>query len=220
MPNISAMMIHRTGIPYGQNGGLASFSAFPSNNVALRGAGGLNSNPMAQFTSQRLPGPFSNNIGGFSLNSSLGLLSDMADVKKRVASDGFRNSIDANKRQRLSSPTVQKESPILMQRLSSMSGGFPMPKWGGVKNKKLQSNQRTDEGAAAEEAKKVLARHGAFPMPPLSDGGSRKQSDLSLRSYRELWKDTDVDLREEVLARKLERSSLGISQRKPTTSSF
>jgi hypothetical protein len=205
--HINPSMIQRTGNPFGLDharNNLAGYS-FPSNSSALGNLAGLGM--MAQFPPQRLQLPFNNN----STLASLSILSDMAvgDLKKRAASDDFRNAIDAKRRKLLSpasSPATPKETPIMMQRLSSMSGGFPMPKWA-----KSQSKQGT---AASASGSNILPRHGAFPMPPLCDGGANKLSNISLRSYRQLWEDTDADLREEVLARRLERPSKGISQRK------
>lgn len=92
-----------------------------------------------------------------------------------------------------------------------------MPKWAGVNKTANHGEPRNDNAMAMFSditEKKVQRKHGAFPMPPLTDGTMKSMSKLSLRSYRQLWKDTDSDLREEVLARKMERTSLKLFNRK------
>jgi len=175
-----------------------------------------------RFPPPRLHESFqNNNVMYAGLQSPLNMLSDMAVMdgnSKRAAKDNWNlQHVDA-KRQKMASSSdsssVVKESPALMQRLSSLSGGFPMPKWAGAMAVPRAREGSMDVASSSPVAKQVLPKHGAFPMPALKDGGSSKAvSSSSLRSYRELWKDTDMDLREEVLARRLERASLKISNR-------
>lgn len=190
---------------------------FPTNKYPSMGMVGYAG--MGQFPPQILQGSIQNRLPS-GLQSPLGMLSDMATMgnnNKRGTSDYMQG--DPNKRQRLAAAgaPVNTDGPVLIKRLSSMTGGFPMPKWAGVNKTANHGEPRNDNAMAMFSditEKKVQRKHGAFPMPPLTDGTMKSMSKLSLRSYRQLWKDTDSDLREEVLARKMERTSLKLFNRK------
>jgi len=186
---------------------LGGFS-FPSSGLAGFNAGGLPS--IGQFPSQRLQ---TSTFAGYSgrlpgIQSPLGVLSDIASEEgvKRVATDELQKA--ESKRLKMttqsSSLGLLRDNPHLLQRLSSMGGGFPMPKWGGAKKFGFKTKQ-----AKVTSTKRQLssAKHGAFPMPALTGKGTKAVLPKTFHSYRQLWHGTDVDLREEVLARKLERGS-------------
>lgn len=156
---------------------------------------------LGQFPPQRLQATFPAGMAG--LQTPLNMLSDIAtgEGNKRPATDMFGNP--SAKRTKMA-PMVHgnslKNNPMLMKRLAAMSGGFPMPKWG---MKKVPQQQRVENAETVQ--KEVLPRHGAFPMPGAKEQVTKKVSSSSLKSYKKLWDETDVDLREEVLARRLGR---------------
>ena len=111
--------------------GLAAYPPFSNNNLAFH-VQALNG--IAQFPPQRLQVPVHN--GSLALNTTLRTLSEMAKVNgnKRAVNDSYGGGLHDAKRQRKVAqpiPSATSVSPMLMQRLSSMTGGFPMPKWGG-----------------------------------------------------------------------------------------
>ena len=180
---------------------------FPSNKLPVTlsslGLGGIGA--VNQFPPQRIQASF--HQGASCLKSPLEMLSERATGEKRTTSSDFRGP--EAKRQKLSPspPNVLQDNPKLLERLTSLSGGFPGPKWGATK-------KSTDSETLSSAQEKKASQRGAFPLPSLGDGRTKDMAKISLKSYQELWKDTDIDLREEVLARKLERSNCRISQRK------
>lgn len=184
---------------------MAGFSTFPSNKLTLSsiGVGGIS--VMNQYPPQRIQASLRQGASG--MQSSFGMLPEMGIRDKRTATDETHGK-DA-KRQKLctTTPSALNDNPKLLERLSSLSGGFPGPKWGSVKKIKIEDESKRPE-------KKGSSHRGSFPMPALADCRAKNMSKISLNTYRELWKDTDIDLREEVLARKLERASYKMSHRK------
>jgi hypothetical protein len=169
---------------------------------------------LVQFPPPRLqstfPGPQPLSFGGSNgVQQSLNMLCDVA-----VAGDqgvGKRTRDDLRKpeayKRRKTEQSDSKDNPVLLQRLTAMGGGFPMPKWGAGFMRKSKPKPLPPQMLPKTKL-------GAFPMPALKDRGSSMNMAPSLSSYKALWRDTDLDLREEVLARKLERGRVIISQGK------
>lgn len=184
---------------------LGGFS-FPSSSLNGFSVGGLPS--IGQFPSQRLQASSFSGLSDHSpgVQSPLGILSDIASGEgmKRIATDELQKA--ESKRLRIatqqSSSSLLKDNPYLLERLSTMRGGFPMPKWGGAKQFALKTKQ-----TRVTKRQLSSAKHGGFPMPSISGKGAKDVSSKSFNSYKQLWYNTDIDLREEVLARKLERGS-------------
>jgi hypothetical protein len=132
------------------------------------------------------------------VQQSLSMLCDVAisdpvrGGAKRIAAGDFRKQ-DFMKRRKIDTPPMQ--NPKLLERVSSLGGGFPMPKWGGAKEFKPK----------APEPLKLKPSLGAFPMPGMK---SQKQGVApSLSGFKNLWYDTDQDLRKEVFSRRLRRAN-------------
>lgn len=75
-----------------------------------------------------------------------------------------------------------------------------MPKWGGAHSKKNKEK--------LPAAKTPTVRLGAFPMPPLKEGTTRRTPTLA--SYKSLWRNAELELRREIFSRKLHRGSVEI----------
>jgi hypothetical protein len=142
-----------------------------------------------------------NNGGG--IQQSLNMLCDVAagdQGVKRTTRDDL-HSPGGSKRLKTDAFPAVKDNPVLLERLSALGGGFPMPKWGNFGMKKSKPK--------APDSPKPTPRIGAFPMPSLKEGQNPNLAP-SLSSYKMLWRGTDHDLRKEVLARKLQRGSVKI----------
>jgi hypothetical protein len=177
----------------GNSGGLLPFNKVDP-------FGRLRLTSMAQFPTNRMPASFSgqrmiqtHTPGSF--QQSLSMLCDVAVADpgtKRIAADDLRKQ-DAMKRRRIETPSMQNSK--LLERLGSLGGGFPMPKWAGAKKFTPK----------APEPLKLKPSLGAFPMPGIK---SQKQGFApSLSAYKNLWYDTNQDLRKEVFSRRLRRAN-------------
>lgn len=100
--------------------------------------------------------------------------------------------------------TSIQDNPLLLERLSSMSG-FRMPKWNGGK-------QPVHSGDG-DVTKILLPKHGAFPMPAIVERSTEPRCRYSFDKFSKLWKETDEDIRAEVLARRLEQTKVPIPPR-------
>ena len=193
-------MIHRTGDPYNMDS--KNGNAFLQGNMA-------NSLPI-QFPPPRIPANFQGhtNLGGNGggLQQSLSMLCVVAvgdqPGGKRTASDELMKN-EAVKRHKIGSREISKDNPVLMERLSSLGGGFPMPKWAGF--------QRSTPKEAQPVVKQPTPMLGAFPLPPLKDRKSSHMS-LALSSYKDLWQNADHELRKEILARRLEHGNIKVME--------
>lgn len=214
--------------------GMSNVNPFPtSNNVNHRG--GLisgNSFTSSSATTSNAASPF----GGVGMNAagiqqSLNMLCDVAvagepgsattsinNSHKRFALGEAPRPLDsAFKRRRTSqqaAATPPMQNPKLLERLSSLGGGFPMPKWAGVgggKNK--EKSQRSHQ--AQLQLKPSL---GSFPMPGIQN---QKHSQIGrLDGYDALWNQhapaaassntNDYELQKEILARQFCKSNTRI----------
>eukprot|EP00339_Tiarina_fusa_P015395 CAMPEP_0117051468 /NCGR_PEP_ID=MMETSP0472-20121206/35557_1 /TAXON_ID=693140 ORGANISM="Tiarina fusus, Strain LIS" /NCGR_SAMPLE_ID=MMETSP0472 /ASSEMBLY_ACC=CAM_ASM_000603 /LENGTH=208 /DNA_ID=CAMNT_0004765685 /DNA_START=92 /DNA_END=718 /DNA_ORIENTATION=+ len=181
----------------GKSGGLLPFNKVdPLGRLRMSSIG-------SQFPTSRLPAALSGqrmmqaaHNTPASVQQSLSMLCDVAMSEpagsKRMYADDLRRQ-DPMKRRKIETPPMQ--NPILLERLSSLGGGFPMPKWAGAKKFKPK----------APEPLKLKPSLGAFPMPGVK---SQKQGFTpALSGYKNLWYDTDQDLRKEVFARRLCRAN-------------
>jgi hypothetical protein len=183
----------------------------------------------AQFPPQRLPSTFAattSHGGGFPLPGQaqrskltsqqllqhqlpLSLLCDVASGHevdaggaKRAAADAPGSSNKRFKTDYLLKPSPIKDTPMLLDRISSLGGGFPMPKWSGFV--KAKSHAAQVQPIPLEVTFKLK---GGFPMPRLQEGKDIDTS-ATLTSFRNLWSSTDRELRQEILARKLQRGNV------------
>mmetsp|Transcript_14989 Transcript_14989/g.24244 ORF Transcript_14989/g.24244 Transcript_14989/m.24244 type:complete len:239 (-) Transcript_14989:545-1261(-) len=182
--------------------------------------------------------PFSSATSTRRLSTSnglpLNLLVDAAIGKVSAGGNGNKRSLEDTTKLQTSPPSspykkprveVQvppMSNPKLMERLTSLSGGFPMPKWGNFKKKQ--------KSAIAQEALKVsedmdtsnnshmnVSRVGGFPMPSLLER-KQPQQPPSLQSFQQLWQEThvedsmedDLELRKELFSRKLHKAKVQI----------
>lgn len=103
-----------------------------------------------------------------------------------------------------------KDNPLLVERVTALGGGFPMPKWAGI-GKKVKAKEDVNERQQAQAASiPPPTRIGAFPMPPLTDCKDLSVNAPTLSSYKNLWQGTDLDVRKEILARRLHRGDVKI----------
>jgi hypothetical protein len=189
-----------------------------------------------QFPTPRIPSQFltpthlmvGNNSGGGGggLQPSLGMLCDVAgavDLKRPAVSDNNKMLMnpkrfkpmtvaEMNHLHNASKPVPLKDNPILLERISALGGGFPMPKWGramgGVGGGSKGKTPAVDATAASTATLERLAKkQGGFPMPSLK---GRVTLEPTLSSYKSLWTSTDSDLRREVLSRQLHRGHVKI----------
>ena len=120
---------------------------------------------------------------------------------KHQLSPPFKNEPNAS-----SKPVLLKDNPVLLERISSLGGGF---KWGGFGKSLFKSK------AAQQSANKVQepppTRIGAFPMPSV-DGRlpALLEKKPMLTSFKALWRTTDRELRPEVFSRNLQRGHVTI----------
>jgi hypothetical protein len=161
---------------------------------------------MNQFPSQRLPVSFTNHSRLLpqrpsDAHSILGMTSGV----KRMADPA--QSASKRRKEESIQGSITKDNPVLMERLSSMSG-FRMPKWGGAGGKQVQ--RLSGDG---NSAKRLLPKHGAFPMPGVTETNVGSKWRYSLDKFAKLWNETDQDIRTEVLARRLERTNVSIPPR-------
>jgi len=166
------------------------------------GVGGRSSGiPMANTITN------TNTVG---MDESLHMLCDVAvggdrrlGTKRRERDENFygpevtkRRKTDDKKTGVTTKPKISHDDMI--QRLCSLGGGFPMPKWrgGNVKKPSPSSGQR-------HPSVSTLSRLGSFPLPPLKDVESPFLTIPSLSSYQRLWQKSAPELRKEMLARQL-----------------
>jgi hypothetical protein len=129
------------------------------------------------------------------------LLQHHQQKKPRVTSTPAKSDVSS----------LATSNPILMERLCSLSGGFPMPKFSAFKKK--------GKAAIAEEALKVCQelqqdaavtrKTGSFPMPSLTERNLKSFAPKSLEAFEKIW--TQIDdphLRKEMFARKLQKGGL------------
>jgi hypothetical protein len=194
-------MIMRDGNPFGMDTSSRNRNALLSMNklsrpFALR---------MNQFPPPRIPWSFPGSTmlaagagGGF--QPSLSLLCDVAESDQKRAAKEDPRKPETFKKQKTESLSL-KDNPVMLERLSSLGGGFPMPKWGGAPKKNKEK---------LPVAKTPTVRLGAFPMPPLKEGTTRRTPTFA--SYKSLWRNAELDLRREIFARKLQRGSVELLQ--------
>jgi hypothetical protein len=158
---------------------------------------------MNQFPPPRIPWSFPRGstmlAAGGGVQPSLSLLCDVAVSDQKRAATADPRKQDFLKKQQTESLSL-KDNPVLLERLSSLGGGFPMPKWGGAHSKKNKEK--------LPAAKTPTVRLGAFPMPPLKEGTTRRTPTLA--SYKSLWRNAELELRREIFSRKLHRGSVEI----------
>ena len=196
----SPSMIHRSGNPFAmESRNLNSF--LPQNKInplSMHLPANLPAN-IAQFPPQRIPASFQGNKLNGGLQQSLNMLCDVAvgGQMKRAAGEDIQK--DTFKKAKLDAPSLSRENPVLMERLSALGGGFPMPKWGLGKRMKPKQQQ---------PPKLPTTRLGAFPMPPLKEQAAKAPS---LNSYKTVWQNLEHDLRKEIFARKLQYGNLEVN---------
>jgi hypothetical protein len=141
----------------------------------------------------------------------------LAQLKNRKRASSLTTSFEShhhNKKPRGNETT--QDNPVLMQRLSELSGGFPMPKWGALlKGGKGKTAVITQEAIQVSKELDIFPSTsiGAFPMPRAKE--EEKMRLLTekpvLTSFQQVWDkkewNGDLELQKEVLARKLQRGS-------------
>jgi hypothetical protein len=158
---------------------------------------------------------------GLQDTSSSGILAQLKN-RKRVTSSSTTSFVsqpsDNNKKPR--GNETARENPVLMQRLSELSGGFPMPKWGG-----LEKGGKGKTVAITQEAINVSKKLdispstsiGAFPMPRATEEGKIRllTEKPVLTSFQKVWDQKewngDLEVQKEVLARRLQRGNVLIN---------
>ena len=197
-------MIMRNGNPYGVDSrGRSTFmdlNKMTNHQLALR---------LGQFPPPRIPSSFPGpRLVPGGIQPSLSMLCDVAvgdHIGKRGAKDDLKKSDTKRFKADPASLSI-KDSPVLLERLSALGGGFPMPKWGG-------GFKKTQASKSVELQKKLTPRIGAFPMPPIKEGSNRNKVP-TLLSYKDLWRSTDHELRREIFSRKLQRGHVKILERR------
>jgi hypothetical protein len=195
-------LIMRNGNPFGMDTSSRNRNALLSMNKLSPFAMRMN-----QFPPPRIPWSFPGSTmlaagagAGGGVQPSLSLLCDVAESdQKRVAKEDPRKP-ETFKKQKTES-LLLKDNPVMLERLTSLGGGFPMPKWGGSPKKSKEK---------LPVAKTPTVRLGAFPMPPLKEGTTRRTPTFA--SYKSLWRNTELDLRREIFARKLHRGNVEVLQ--------
>lgn len=76
-----------------------------------------------------------------------------------------------------------------------------MPKWGGA-------HKKNKEKLPVAKMPTVRLRVGAFPMPSLKEGTTRRKPTFA--SYKSLWRNSELELRREIFARKVQRADVEI----------
>jgi len=139
----------------------------------------------AQFPPQRLQTSLAQRLSGAGdLQPPLNMLCDAV--------------INCSKRSREVTPLTPAkriktaESPVLLQRLCTMGGGFPMPKW-GIAKKVPPKVQLSSKG-------------GTFPMPPTTED-EMFNTQPQLKSFKSLWSNTQEELRKPKLLSTLRRTN-------------
>lgn len=103
--------------------------------------------------------------------------------------------LDTNKDSNNNDKMLDGSNPLLMHRLSSLSGGFPMPKFsGGQSFGRKDSNNSTSFLSSRQRQQQQLqqliissTKIGAFPMPPLKVQRRTEHFSPPLHAYRKLW---------------------------------
>ncbi|KAG7372479.1 hypothetical protein IV203_018622 [Nitzschia inconspicua] len=121
------------------------------------------------------------------------------------------SSFPQSKKARVDKTSQDDNSALMMQRLNTMNGGFPMPRWSAF----LKGESTTSTMTKAVEISKSLdippSSIGAFPMPRVKDDDkpSSFTEDPVLTSFQQVWDkhDGDHELQKEILARKLEKTN-------------
>jgi hypothetical protein len=116
--------------------------------------------------------------GGGGVQPSLRLLCDVAESDQKRAAREDPRKPETFKKQKSESLWL-KDSPVLLERLSSLGGGFP----GGAPKKDKDK---------LPVAKAPTVRLEAFPMPPLKEGTARRTPTFA--SYKSLWRNQSLKL--------------------------
>ena len=101
------------------------------------------------------------------------------------------------KRLKASSPKTTKASdlpllcnnPVLLEKISNLGGGFPMPKWSiEVQKERKDESFKVREAISKDQSNPLPStRLGAFPMPTISGRPTLVSDEPRLSSFRELW---------------------------------
>ena len=116
---------------------------------------------------------------------------------KHQLSPPFKNESNGSK------PVLLKDNPVLLERISSLGGGF---KWGGF-GKSLFKSKAVQQKVQEPPPTRI----GAFPMPSV-DGRlpALLEKKPMLTSFKALWRTTELELRPEVFSRNLQRGHVKI----------
>ena len=155
-------------------------------------------------------------LGGKRVTASddLGMFRPLSPAKKIRAKspDSIPIKAGMSRPKKLSSLA---DHPALMARLATLGGGFPMP---CARVGRSSSDQGSMPRLSPLSRKRSVSlpyksvRRGGFPLPKLSGGSIKttQKKNMNLGSFKALWKETDPQLRKEVLSMKLERGNVKI----------
>ena len=179
--------------------GMSSVTPFPLSNATTANRG-LPSNSFTSAAATMTPAAAT----GGGIQQSLNMLCNVAAAEpgganKRSSAgqrgDFVSQGLDPFKRRKVDVASPM-QNPKLLERLSSLGGGFPMPKWAGAKKIKQEDSQL-----------KLKPSLGSFPMPGVKEQKQPFYTSEQFSGYKTLWHDTDQDLRKEVFARRLCKAS-------------
>jgi len=181
------------------------------------------------FSTQRLPQPgfgltTTTPIPTIPLDGALGsgsagtVVGTTMGDKRRIGDNRAEPTSPSSKRRKkvstIGSNTAKDIAPtpaFIDRRLASLSNAVRMP------NKRDSGPQpeQLDPLHQDDLIKRLLPKHGAFPMPNVRDISSESgiSSRYSLNKFSKLWDETDEETRREVLARRLEQTSVPIPPR-------
>lgn len=189
---------------------------------------------MNQFPAQRLPVSFANPGLAFPSASTsdpygniLGMSMSSSGVKR------LSDPLESSSSKRWKEMTTTTMTPPLAGMATAMmdtttttmnpmlTGGFRTPRWdgfmglGGGLQQPIQHYLPSTGISSTKSAliSRLRPKHGAFPMPGLSEASIASKQRYSLDRFEELWNSTDEDIRMEVLARRLERTDHPIPPR-------
>ena len=130
----------------------------------------------------------------------------MSSVKHDILPPAKRLKASSPKTVKASNLPLLSNNPILLERISNLGGGFPMPKWATEVQKEHKDESCMDREAMSEDQSNPVpsTRLGAFPMPTISGRPTLVSDEPRLSSFRELWEKTAPSLRKDVLAMRLE----------------
>ena len=131
----------------------------------------------------------------------------MSSVKHDILPPAKRLKASSPKTVKASNLPLLSNNPILLERISNLGGGFPMPKWATEvqKEHKDDLNKASREAMSEDQSSSLpFTRLGAFPMPTISGRPTLISDEPRLSSFRELWEKTAPSLRKDVLAMRLE----------------